>query len=80
MKLELYSIGDIHAQAIKLFLNKNDLPFKEIKFNSCSYKKIDMSYLKITKNHSITIINGVNKLMLNDLIEHVKKYNPKIEI
>ncbi len=80
MKLELYSIGDIHAQAIKLFLNKNNLPFRETQVNPGGYKKIDVSYLKITKSHSITIINGFNELMLNDLIGHVKKYNPKIEI
>jgi len=80
MKLELYSLEDVHAQAIRLFLNKNNLLFKEIKLNSCDYKKMNMSYLKIIKNHSITIINGFNELMLNDLIEHVKKYSPKIEI
>ncbi len=78
MKLELYAIDDIHAQAIRLFLNKNNLPFKEINLNLGNYKR-DSSYLKITKNHSITIINGFNELMLNDLIKHINKYSPKIE-
>ena len=79
MKIELYTLNDVHSQAFKLFLNKNNLPFKEIKINS-NYTKRHLSYLKITKNHSITIIDGFNNFMLNDLIEHIKKYNPKIEV
>ncbi|MDP3026530.1 MAG: hypothetical protein Q8N63_02390 [Nanoarchaeota archaeon] len=79
MKIELYAINDIHAQAFRLFLNKNNLLFKEIRLDS-NYTKTNVSYLKITKNHSITIINGFNEFMLNDLIEHIKKYNPKIEV
>ena len=79
MKIELFDIGDIHAQAFRLFLNKNNLQFKEIRLDF-GHTKTNASYLKITKNHSITIINGFNEFMLNDLIEHIKKYNPKIEI
>jgi len=79
MKIELYNLDDIHSQAFRLFLNKNNLLFKEIELYP-KYTKAGASYLKITKNHSITIIDGFNEPMMNELIEHIKKYNPKIEV
>jgi hypothetical protein len=79
MKLELYAKDEIHAQAFRMFLNKNRLPFREIN-TTLENKNIASSYLKISKSHSISIIDGFNELILNQLVEHIKKYNPKIEI
>ena len=86
MKIILYSLNDIHAKAIKIFLNKNNLSFKEITTNNAEFEEIkkltyidNVSILKIIKNHSINLMHGFNELFLNQLIEHVKKYKPKIE-
>ncbi len=79
MRIELYSIpNDIHAEAFRVFLKNNKLPFKEQDINKTAQQAI--SFLKITKNHSIMIINGFNELMLNQLIGHIHKYEPKIAI
>ena len=91
MKLILYSIPNcIYAKAIKIFLEKNNLPFKEIIVDSEEKKReaiiakqgisSDISFLKIVNSHSIHIITGYNEFALNQLIEHIKKYNPKIKI
>jgi len=77
MRIELYAIPNcIHGEAIKIFLNKNNLPFKEIKIDN-SYKEV--SFLKITYNHSIHLINGFNEFLLKQMIEHIEKYKCKIE-
>ena len=34
MKITLYSLNDIHAEAMRLFLNKNNLNFEEIKITN----------------------------------------------
>ncbi len=88
MRLELYTIPKCdHAEKIRSFLQENNLPFKEIivdnqqireKIRKLSWQDT-ISILKITKNHSIHIINGFNKFNLNQLLDHIKKYNPKIE-
>lgn len=87
MKIILYSLKDIHAEAIKLFLTKNSLGFKEITKNDKDFNEIrkltfvdDTSILKVVRNHSISIMHGFNELFLNQLLEDIKKYKPKIEI
>ena len=89
MKLELYSLNnDIHSQKIKEFLIKNNikLMIKDLNNNREEIKKLSdyladskESLLKITKSHSISIINGYNELSLNQLLEHIKKYSPKLQ-
>lgn len=81
MKLILYSAQDEHAKAFKLFLESNKIIFREIptpiaKNSQCK----QISSLKIIRNHSICIIDGFNELMLNQLLEDIKKYKPRIEI
>ena len=87
MKIELYSIpNDIHAKAIKLFLNNHRLKFTEILtddirlLESVTRRKLPekISILKITKNHGIEVIEGFSEHFLNQLVEHIEKYNPKI--
>ena len=38
----------------------------------------DKSMLKIVKSHSISFIIGFQEHSLNQLIEHIEKYKPKI--
>ena len=38
-----------------------------------------VSLLKIIKNHSINVHIGFSEHSLNQLLEHIKRYNPKIE-
>ncbi|PIO07557.1 hypothetical protein COU59_03310 [Candidatus Pacearchaeota archaeon CG10_big_fil_rev_8_21_14_0_10_34_12] len=87
MKIALYSIPNcIHAEAFKIFLKKNNLPHKEIKINNENIHELrklsfqdKISILKVTKSHGITIFTGFNEYSLNlNIIEHIKKYNPKI--
>jgi hypothetical protein len=72
MKLELYDSDDLDGKEIREFLDKNNL------FYHKNQTKDRKSYLKITRSHSICIINGFNELMLNQLLEDIKKYKPKI--
>lgn len=74
MKIEFYLANDEDGKLIKEFLEQNNLPFKTIKEEIKSW-----SSLKTTYSHSIHIIEGYNKLLLNQLIEHINKYKPKIE-
>jgi len=39
-----------------------------------------VSFLKIIKNHGIEVTTGFNDWHLIQLIEHINKYHPKIEI
>ena len=87
MKIELYNLQkDIHSQAIKKFLNLNNLPFKEIQVNieqaknefNEIFRGFNNSVIKVTHSHSIHQCQGFNEPFLNQLIEHIKKYEPKI--
>ena len=89
MRIELYLVPeDIHGKAIKTFLDKNNLPYKEIISNDLSLlNKIaqtslteKISLLKIIYNHGIHVHVGFNEHSLNQLVEHIKKYKPKIQI
>lgn len=87
MKLELYSIpNNSDSEKIKDFLVKNNIHFKEIIIDNeksrIELKKLtrqnNISCLKITKSHGIEVIAGFLEFPLQQLIEHIKKYNPKI--
>lgn len=90
MKIELYSIPNCkHSSKIEDFLHNNNIKFKKIivdnKQTKKELKKISFQehipIIKITRNHSINIIHGFNEHMMNmEIIEHIKKYKPKIEI
>ena len=69
MKLILYSLPEcIHAKAMKIFLERNNLPYKEIKINNQNInelKKISfqdkVSALKVIKSSSISVITGFDE-------------------
>ncbi len=86
MKIELYSVpGDEEAKRIKDFLVKHNLPFKETTtedvavFNKIHQMQLNTktALLKVVYSSAISVITGFNELALNQLIEHIKKYNPK---
>lgn len=88
MKIELYLVpNDIHGKAIKLFLNKNKLPHKEIITENLEVLRKAAQYnlnekislLKVTYSSGIHAIIGFNKRNLNQLLEHIKKYKSKVE-
>lgn len=89
MKIELYSLNDdIHSQKIKEFLIKSNIAFaiKDFNANIEELKKLSSyltnskeSLLKITKSHGISIIHGYNELSLFELLDHIKKYSPKLQ-
>ena len=87
MKIELYMVPeDEKGRLIKEFLIKNNLPFKEIitddinLLNKARQARLNIkkSLLKVTYSHSIHII-GYNEFDLNQLLEHIEKYKPKIK-
>ena len=91
MKIILYSIPNcIHAKAFRIFLEKNKLLYTEIPINEKNTNelkklvfggKIDVSILKIMKNHGREVYMGFDEQQLNlNEIKHIKKYNPKVEI
>ena len=91
MRIELYSIPNCkHSLKIEDFLQKNNIQFKKIMVNDEQIKKEikrligyekDISFLKITRNHSINLIDGFNEHAINmEIIEHIKKDHPKIEV
>ena len=86
MKITLYSVPeDRNGKLIKKFLQKNNIPFKEIITNkitlleSIARTKLQnqISLLKITYGSGINVIIGFNELALNQLIEHIEKYKLK---
>lgn len=87
MKIELYLVpNEMHGKAIKLFLDKNKLPYKEIiiddinilkKITQNKYMQKKISLLKLTYSSSIHVIIGFNESALNQLLEHINKYKPK---
>lgn len=80
MKIILYSLDDEHSIKFKEFLIKNKMPFGEIKLNNKILSCMGISFLKIIYSHSIHELNGYDEKLMNQLLEHIKKYNPKIEI
>ncbi len=88
MKLIIYSFPNCQeARKIREFLQNNNLQFREITINNKNLNEIKklsyqdkISFLKIIKNHSIEVMVGFNDWHLNQLIEQINKYHPKIEI
>ena len=89
MKIELYRVpNDTEGEKIKEFLIRNRLSFTEIVTDDISVlNKVaqipvgrKFSLLKVTYSGAIGIIDGFNEIALNQLIEHIKKYNLKIKI
>jgi hypothetical protein len=80
MKIELYLVpNDENGRLMKEFLIKNNITFHEIICNGISSSN-KISKIKIIRNHAIIVCDGFNELFLNqELIEHIKKYKPKIE-
>ena len=88
MKIELYSVSnDKNAELIKEFLIRNNLKFHETITDDINLlSKIaqarlleKISLLKIRFRSAIHVHTGFNEIGLNQLLEHIKKYNPKIE-
>lgn len=88
MILELYSVpGDENGRMIKRFLEKNNLLFKEIVTNDIRMLRRvaqenlqeRISLLKVRYRHAIQVMVGFNQHMLNQLIEHIERYKPRIE-
>ena len=86
MIIELFSAPeDKNAELIKEFLNKNNLKFHEIitddinllssVANSPLLKPITLIRVKFA--HNIQVIDGYNEHFLNQLLEHINKYNSK---
>ena len=91
MRITLYSIPNcVHAKAFRIFLERNKLPYTEIPINEKNigelkklvfWDKIDVSVLKIMKNHGPETYRGFDEQQLNlNIVEHIKKYGPKVEI
>ena len=87
MKIELYLMqNDKEGLLIKDFLLRNNLKFHEILTEDidllskvCRTKLNNkISIIRIKNPHNIHIIRGFNEFALNQLIKHIKKYNPKI--
>ncbi len=88
MKIELFSVPeDKNSELIKEFFNKNNIKFNEIITADIKvlrnvvqgYLPNKISLIRIKKNHNIQVIDGYNEHLLNQLLEHINKYNPKIE-
>lgn len=77
------------SEKIKDFLTKNNLLFEEVVLNDLArmelaklspyMNNLKESILKINFNQGIQIINGFNEFALNQLLEHIEKYKPKIK-
>ena len=88
MKLTLYLIpNDKEGEKIKDFLIANNLYFEEKILNNetkqeilkySRYISFNNSLLLIVKSHSISLIDGFHEHLLNQLVEHIQKYKPKI--
>ena len=79
--------NDENAKLIKGFLIKNKLLFSEIETNDINVLK-DVcqgfcfrleSLVRVKYSHNINIIRGFDEYNLNQLLEHIKKYNPKLK-
>ncbi len=88
MKIKLYLVPkDIHGKAIKLFLDKNKLPYEEIITEDINilrevcqdrFLQKKISTLKITFSSAIQVQEGFNEVSLNHLLDHFNKYKSKI--
>ena len=88
MKITLYLVPeDKKGKLIKEFLQENKIPFEEISTNNlallqkiaCAPIQNKISLLEIKKSHSIHIITGFIEHDLNQLVEHIEKYTPRVE-
>lgn len=88
MKITLYLVPeDKEGKLIKEFLQKNNLLFKEIPTNDLKIlQKVAhfpiqrrVSLLEVRYSSSVHVITGFIERDLNQLIEHINKYKPKIE-
>lgn len=87
MRITFYTIPyDEHGIKIKAFLNSNNIQFEEKIINDeakqelrkiSKYMDYNSSFLKIVKSHSISLILGFDEHSLNQLVEHIQKYNIK---
>ena len=88
MKIELYLVPeDKEGKLLKNFLNRNNLPFNEIITDDINIlRKVvqgfpvsKISLLRIRYSSSIHVIQGFDPFALKDLLEHIKKYKPRVE-
>ena len=88
MKIELYLVPeDKEGKLLKNFLNRNNLPFNEIITNDINIlRKVvqgfpvsKISLLRIRYSSSIHVIQEFDPFALKDLLEHIKKYKPRVE-
>lgn len=88
MKIKLYSLNDEHSKKIEEFLISNNFPYEKKDFNEFKeeLRKIahylinsKESLLKITRSSCIEIIHGYNQIALTQLLDHIKKYSPKLQ-
>ncbi|HUS48994.1 MAG TPA: hypothetical protein VMZ91_02415 [Candidatus Paceibacterota bacterium] len=86
MNIELYFVPeDEEGILIKRFLKENNIQFKEIMTDDLRIlQKVahfpiqrKVSILEIRYGHHVQAIIGFVERDLNQLIEHIKKYNPK---
>ena len=89
MKITLYLVPeDNEGKLIKEFLQKNNLLFKEIPTKDLGILQkvahfplqMKVSLLEIKKSHSIHVITGFIERDLEQLVDHINKYNLRIEI
>lgn len=80
---------DEQGKKFKEFLIKNSLPFKEIVVDNeetkSEFRKLNWqdkaSILKVTCSHSIHVYSFFDEDNLNlNILEHIKKYKPRIEV
>ena len=88
MNIELFLVpGDEQGNLIKSFLNKNSLKFDEIitedleLLSKVTQRRLTraISMIRIKRSHSIQVMEGYNEFVLNQLLEHISKYKPKIK-
>ncbi len=87
VKITLYLVPeDDEGYEIKEFLIKNNLPFEEIVTDNLKLlSKIahfpmqkKTSLLEIRYSHAVHVIDGFIKKDLDNLLEHIEKYNIKL--
>ena len=86
MRITIYNANDEDGVKIKKFLQENDILFREVNTNDLNLlQKIAHAPLKNKtslleiRNGYVKIITGYLEWDLNQLLEHIKKYNPKIK-
>ena len=86
MKITFYNAGDKDGELIKKFLLENEILFKEVITNDLNLlQKIAHSTIqrKVSlieiRNGYVKVITGFLEWDLNQLLEHIKKYKPKLK-